>query len=222
MAFLKLYQPTHLIFQQKFWPLIFAICAFCLILSHFFFQVYLNMRPCELCVYLRLDLFLIAFGALLGALSALKLRLQILAFGLCFYGLIFGILHALKLRKIHTTLSGDAFNGLSGCKMLPEFPLNLALHEHFPSLFLPTGPCGLDAASADASALQAFFAGLYSQGWYLIPQWKFLTMPECLLGIFALFFGLLAWKFLHLFRQDKVAAALALILSLFLSLAGRF
>lgn len=212
-------------FERKIWLFVFGICIFSLALSHFFFQNYLGMRPCEFCVYIRFDMLMIAFGALFGFFSFFKFRLKILAFGFCFYGVIFGFLHAIKLHKIHTaTLSGDAFSGLSGCKTFPKFPLNLALHEYFPSLFLPTGLCGLDASTPDinANGVQEFFIKLYSQGWYLIPSHQVITMAECVLGIFIVFLGIFIFNFFHFFKQNKVDAIFALILILFLFFIGKF
>lgn len=80
-----------------------------------------------------------------------------------------------------------AMFGMQGCSTEPHFPFGLPLEKWAPAWFQPTGDCGYDAPvvpdGAVLSDLQRWFIELYqsSDGWYLIPQWKFMDMASCCL-----------------------------------------
>lgn len=77
--------------------------------------------------------------------------------------------------------------GMQGCSTEPHFPFGLPLEKWAPDWFQPTGDCGYDAPvvpdGVELGALQRWFIELYQSydGWYLIPQWKFMDMASCCL-----------------------------------------
>lgn len=169
------------------WFCIFFFCTFSVIIAHLFFQIYLFMPPCEQCVYLRLFMLVVAFGAFLGFLNP---KLGVVAYAICAYAIIFGSKSALHLNAIHNALqSGNSF-GLKPCKSIPDFPFGLKLDELYPSLFKPIGECGLDAPivpkDAILSPLQAWFVDFYSHGWFVLPKFEFINMGLACFIIFIL------------------------------------
>lgn len=95
-----------------------------------------------------------------------------------------------KLIGIHDAVHSDdpmAMFGMQGCSTEPHFPFGLPLEKWAPAWFQPTGDCGYDAPvvpdGATLSSLQQWFIELYqsSDGWYLIPAWKFMDMASCCL-----------------------------------------
>ncbi len=202
----------------KIWLFI-AILSLALLGYAHFLQVYLFMKPCEQCVYLRFAFFVMAFSGLLGILSVnfrpkfsiLKNLTQIFAYILGFWSVFLGVKHALALDKLHSALKNADPFGVSGCSQTPHFPFGLPLHEWFSALFKPSGVCGLDTPfvpaekAADLSVLQALFVGtkeqnftngLYSEGWYLVPQVEFLSMAQGCLLVFSAFGVVLGVSFL--------------------------
>ena len=197
----------------KIWLFITLFSLVLLGYAHFL-QHYLFMKPCEQCVYLRFALLVMTFSGLFGILSVnfrqkfsfLKNLTQIFAYILGFWGVFLGVKHGLRLDKLHTALKeGNPF-GVSGCSQTPHFPFGLPLDRWFASFFKPDGVCGLDTPfvpaekALDLSTLQALFVGtseqdftngLYSKGWYLVPQFEFLTMAQGCLLVFGAFGGLL-------------------------------
>ena len=106
------------------------------------------------------------------------------------YGLVYTIMCSWKLIGIHDAVHSDdpmAMFGMQGCSTEPHFPFGLPLEKWAPAWFQPTGDCGYDAPvvpdGAVLSDLQRWFIELYqsSDGWYLIPQWKFMDMASCCL-----------------------------------------
>ncbi len=204
----------------KIWLFI-AVSSLVLLGYAHFLQHYLFLKPCEQCVYLRFALLVMAFSGLFGILSLnfsqkfsiLKNVAQIFAYILGFWGVFLGVKHALRLDSLHTALKDGNPFGVSGCSQTPHFPFGLPLDRWLASFFKPDGVCGLDKPfvsaekALDLSPLQAFFVGtnaqnftdgLYSKGWYLVPQFEFLTMAQgCLLvfGAFGVILGacLLLW-----------------------------
>lgn len=50
--------------------LLLSICLCLVAIAHYFFEVYLYMRPCELCVYIRSAFLIVGLGAGMGGLSS--------------------------------------------------------------------------------------------------------------------------------------------------------
>lgn len=178
--------------------------------AHYFLQIYLFMNPCEQCVYIRFALLVVAFSAFL-ALCGLK----IFAFILSFWGIFLGIKHSLLLSQIHQAMQENNPFGINSCSQNPNFPFSLPLEKLYPSLFQPNGICGLDVSfvnfEENLSSLQSFFIGtadnnftngLYSKGWYLVPQFEFINMAQGSLLVFALF-ALLCALIFFAFAKNK-------------------
>lgn len=179
--------------SNYFWLLIACICVFSVFMAHVIFQHLLFMMPCERCVYIRYAFFVVFLGAILALV--LPKFLKFFAYLLVLYGTIYGILTSYELIKIkNSIISGDIF-GISGCKLLPNFHFNLPLHEWWNDMFEPKALCGFDAPEVpmdtNLTAFQRFFVDLYSSGWYLVPQYEFLSLAHCSMIIFIAILGFL-------------------------------
>lgn len=192
--------------KKSLWLFLCLMSVAMLCYTHFFLQNYLFMRPCEQCVYIRLSICIIVCGCLIALISP-KNVFKVVAYSLCFWGVYLGFKHSFLLQKIHLAFKASNPFGISGCSHTPHFPFALPLDRLFPSFFRPNGACGLDAPLipteqiSNLSALQRFFIGnvennftdgFYSKGWYMLPQFEFISMAEaCLLafGVFALGLG---------------------------------
>lgn len=160
------------------------------LIAHYVFQDWMHMAPCEQCVYIRFGNLVIALGGLIALIDPKKVWTKLCGYALAFGGLIYTALCCFRLMKIHAAVHSDdpaAMFGVQGCSTDPSFPFGLPLAQWAPDWFKPTGDCGYDSPmppeGVDLSALQQFFIDLYQQsdGWYLVPQWKFMDMAECCL-----------------------------------------
>lgn len=168
------------------------------------------MQPCEYCVYIRFDMFIISFATLLLAVSYKHCSIQIIGFAFVFWGICLGMHHSLKLDFLYQALHDTNPFGLKGCSFHPRFPFALPLDSLFPSLFKPSGLCGVDSPIIPQShlgltALQHFFIGdyshnfqngFYSNGWYLLPQFRFINMPTACFIIFVAFLSCVIYLFI--------------------------
>ena len=167
--------------QDSRWP--WGIIAFAMIamvlLAHYVFQDWMHMLPCEQCVYIRIAM-----------INPKALWAKVVGYVISLYGLVYTIMCSWKLIGIHDAVHSDdpmAMFGMQGCSTEPHFPFGLPLEKWAPAWFQPTGDCGYDAPvvpdGAVLSDLQRWFIELYqsSDGWYLIPQWKFMDMASCCL-----------------------------------------
>ncbi len=171
--------------------LMFAFVSLALVLiAHNVFQVWMHMLPCEQCVYIRYGNLVMALGAFVAAIKPKVVWAKIVGCAIFLYGLIYTAYCSVKLIKIHDAVHSDdldAMFGMQGCSMEPTFHFGLPLDKWAPDWFKPTGDCGYDspmpADGVELSALQQWFIELYqaSDGWYLIPQWKFMDMASCCL-----------------------------------------
>ena len=195
------------------WLALFALCVLSLCYAHFFLQEYLFMRPCEKCVLVRFAFCVIALGAFVAFIAPQNKLLKALAFALCAWGVAFGAKHSLALHHIQQAFKENNPFGVSGCSHAPHFPFGLPLDTILPSFFRPNGVCGLDTPIIPAenainlSAVQRFFVGsvennftegFYSKGWFLLPQFEFISMPQACLLLFgalalALGVGFVVW-----------------------------
>ena len=178
------------------WPwalIIFLSCAL-VVLAHNVFQVWLYMKPCEQCVYIRFGFLVIALGALITIINPKNLWLKLVGLVVGVYGCIYGLMCSLKLSSIHHAIHGDdmdAVFGIQGCSLEPHYPFGLPLEKWAPDWFLPTGDCGYDTAVVpDGTVLsdaQRFLIDMYNSAdsWYLVPAWKFMLMAQCCLLAFS-------------------------------------
>lgn len=170
------------------WAIIAVAMIALVLIAHYVFQDWMHMLPCEQCVYIRYGNLVMALGCLVAIIQPRALVCKLPGYVISWYGLIYTMLCSWKLMGIHDAVHSDdpeAMFGMQGCSTEPHFPFGLPLEKWAPSWFQPTGDCGYDAPvvaeGVDLSALQRFFIDLYqsSDGWYLIPQWKFMDMAEC-------------------------------------------
>ncbi|MFQ6342096.1 protein-disulfide oxidoreductase DsbI [Campylobacter sp. VTCC 70190] len=220
------------------WLIMIVVTLGLTFVAHFLFQEYLYMEPCEQCVYIRFDMFVMALGGLIALINPKNNVIKIFAYTLAFYGIWLGFEHCLTLNHIHEVVhSENPFGGVDGCREIPIYPFNLPLHEWFPSWFKPTGECGMDIPvvpeSANLNAFQKFFIGtppnfedgLYSEGWYLIPSLKFMNMAICcfiaFLCCFIVLFGMFMAYILDKSKAgSKIFALIILVLVLILKFTG--
>lgn len=181
--------------EQTRWPWIviaFLSCALVLV-AHNVFQVWLYMKPCEQCVYIRYAFLVMALGCLFPIICPKSLVTRLIAYVMGIYGAIYGIMCSVKLSNIHQAIHGDdpdALFGMQGCSTEPHYPFGLPLEKWAPDWFLPTGDCGYDNSDVPLgtvlSPLQESIINMYNDagGWYLIPPMKFMSMAQCCLLAF--------------------------------------
>lgn len=208
--------------------------------AHFFFQEYLYMEACEQCVYIRFAMIVMTIGGLIAAFRPQCNVAKFIGYTLGFYGIVIGVEFCLTLNHIHEVVhSANPFGGVDGCREIPIFPFNLPLYEWSPGWFLPTGECGLDnpivpeEAYKSLSPIQQFFVGtekgdfmdgFYSDGWYLIPAWKFMNMAiACLLAFVCCFICLGAMFIGYVAKggaKAKLVAIATIVITAVLVIAG--
>ena len=172
------------------WPwllIIFLSCAL-VVIAHNVFQVWLYMKPCEQCGYIRVGFLVVALGALITGINPKNLILKLVGLVVSVYGAVYGLMCSFKLSAIHHAIHGDdmeAVFGMQGCSLEPKYPFGLPLEKWAPDWFLPTGDCGYDTAVVPdgtvLSSAQQFLINMYNSAdsWYLIPVWKFMSMAQC-------------------------------------------
>lgn len=182
--------------QEARWPwfVIALISCALVLLAHNVFQVWLFMKPCEQCVYIRFAFLAMVLGCLFPIVMPKPWLSRLIGYALGIYGALYGVLCSLKLMRIHHAVHSDdpeAFFGMQGCSLEPHYPLGLPLEKWAPDWFLPTGDCGYDNSDVPfgtvLSPLQQSIIEMYDNagGWYLIPSAKFLSMAQCCLMAFA-------------------------------------
>ena len=170
------------------WILFGVTSIILVLLAHYLFQGWLYMLPCEQCVYIRYGNLVMALGCVIAMIDPKAVWAKLVGFVITIYGLVYTIICSVKLIGIHDAVHSDdpeAMFGMQGCSTEPHFPFGLPLEKWAPDWFQPTGDCGYDAPvvpdGVELGALQRWFIELYQSydGWYLIPQWKFMDMAEC-------------------------------------------
>ena len=141
--------------------------------SYVYFQAYLKLRPCELCVYIRFSMAAVFLGAMVVALNPRKAVLQSAGGLIILWGLVKGLAWNLKLKEIYYLAAAPDYYALCSPSSV-SFPFGLPLERWLPAHFAPTAPCGVDGWS---------FLGL-NMAELLIPVYAFFL---------AAFFGLW-WK----------------------------
>jgi len=146
------------------------------IFSYVYFQSYLQLRPCELCVYIRFSMVAVALGAAVVALSPRRAACQLLGGLVILWALIQGLVWDLRLADIYLKAADPDYYSLCSPSAV-RFPLGLPLERWLPAHFAPTASCGED-------------------GWHFLG----LNMAEWLLPVYAFFlaaFFVLWWKMLR-------------------------
>ena len=183
------------------WIVIAALSCALVLIAHNVFQVWLYMKPCEQCVYIRYAFLVMALGALFPIVCPKPMWSRAVAYAMGAYGSIYGMMCSLKLESIHAAVHSDdpdALFGMQGCSTEPHYHFGLPLEKWAPDWFLPTGDCGYDNSDVPVdvvlSPLQQSIIDMYDAagGWYLIPPIKFMSMAQCCLLAFGVAFLLYA------------------------------
>lgn len=176
--------------QRRPWIVIAILSAGLVLIAHNVFQVWLYMKPCEQCVYIRFAFLCMTFGCLFPIVCPKSLICRLISYVCGVYGCIYGIMCSVKLQSIHAAIHSDdldAMFGMQGCSLQPHYPFGLPLEKWAPDWFLPTGDCGYDNSDVPLgtvlSPLQESIINMYNDagGWYLIPPMKFMSMAQCCL-----------------------------------------
>ena len=176
------------------WIVIAALSCALVLVAHNVFQVWLYMKPCEQCVYIRYAFLVMALGGVFPIIAPKPFVTRLIAYVMGAYGAIYGIMCSVKLSNIHHAIHGDdpdALFGMQGCSTEPHYPFGLPLEKWAPDWFLPTGDCGYDNSDVPLdvvlSPLQESIINMYNDagGWYLIPPMKFMSMAQCCLLAFS-------------------------------------
>ncbi len=131
--------------EQQRWPwIVIAILSAGLVLiAHNVFQVWLYMKPCEQCVYIRFAFLCMTFGCLFPIVCPKSLICRLISYVCGVYGCIYGIMCSVKLQSIHAAIHSDdldAMFGMQGCSLQPHYPFGLPLEKWAPDWFLPCPP----------------------------------------------------------------------------------
>jgi putative protein-disulfide oxidoreductase len=177
------------------WLLMAFISIGLVVLAHLLFQNYIYMPPCEQCVYIRFAFLCMGLGGLIAAINPKNFFIAIIGYILAIWGSIQGIIYSIKLARIHAAVHGDDLFGVQGCSTEPHYPFGLPLDKIAPDWFLPTGDCGYDSPIVPdgviLSDVQKNLVDLYSDGWYLLPSIKFMSMADCTLIGFSISLAIL-------------------------------
>lgn len=180
--------------MRLFWFSISLFCAALLLASHFVLEKYLFMQPCEQCVYIRFAIAVIAIGAFVATFKIFFS--SFFGYILSGFGIVYGIISALKLNSIYKSIKELNSFGITPCKMEPDFVFGLKLQQF--DFFRPKADCGFDMPvvplNANLSPLQSFFIDLYKDGWYLIPNLKFINLAEACIAIFIALSAILVFR----------------------------
>ncbi|MCL1077240.1 disulfide bond formation protein DsbB [Parashewanella spongiae] len=125
------------IFSQKriSWLLLIGT-ALGLEITALWFQYFMKLDPCVMCIYQRLAIFGIFAAGFIGFINPKSRAFR--SIGVLLWGVsaAWGLKVAIELVQLQSNPSPFAT-----CSFLPEFPNWMPLHEWLPSVFMPTGMC---------------------------------------------------------------------------------
>jgi disulfide bond formation protein DsbB len=138
------------------------------IFSVVFFQNFLNLDPCELCVLIRFSMLAICAGGLIAAINPGIFLLRATGYIIVIWGIARGLIWDIRLEIENLRPAAEH----SVCSMsAPQFPFGLPLDRWFPAHFTPMALCG------DAGNYWSFL-GLN------MPEWLFPVYGAFAVGIF--------------------------------------
>jgi disulfide bond formation protein DsbB len=109
------------------------------IFSVLFFQKYLRLYPCELCVFIRFSMLSIFVGAMVPAINPRIFLLRALGYIVVIWGIARGIIWDVRLEIENLRPATEH----SVCSMsAPSFPFGLPLDQWLPTHFTPLALCG--------------------------------------------------------------------------------
>lgn len=161
--------------QRRGWLLLAVSCA-ALEATALYFQHGMGLNPCVMCIYERVALLGILIAGLLGSLAPKSALVRWLALSLGLFSAIKGLILAIKHSDYQ--LHPAPWNQ---CSPFVDFPETLPLNHWFPKVF--------EATSVDCAKI----------------TWKFLnlSMPQWLIGIFAVYLVVLVLVGLSQFKRSK-------------------
>lgn len=153
------------------------------IFSWAYFQNFLRLDPCELCVYIRFSMVVIFVGAAFAAIKPANVFFKVVGYAVVIWGMLKGLAWDMTLAADYVKAIEDPWSVLcSGASA--SYPLGLPLDEWLPGHFAPLADCGKEGWS------------LF--GWNM-AQWLYLVYGAFLIGIF----NLLAGWIVTLIRRKK-------------------
>lgn len=180
---------------------------FLVAVAHFFFQNFLFMQPCNLCISIRYSFLIIAIFASFLLIQPKNTYFQIFGTLGILTGLIRGSYFAIKLNQAYKEVKTLKENVAQACSAPTYSPLENYLGSVAPTWLKASGQCGNDVPNipvdAHLSSIQKFFLDLYSEGWYLLPKYHFINMAQACLIIFIIIFFLLFFLFLGKIFKKK-------------------
>ncbi len=142
---------SQLATQRSAWLLL-AFSGFALECAALYFQYFMDLAPCIMCIYQRTATLGIVAAGLVGAVAPEKPLWRFSGFAIWLVAGIWGWRLASEHIEMQNTTDPFAFS----CEIVPNFPEFMPLHEWIPSFFAATGDCG---------AISWQFLGLSMPGW---------------------------------------------------------
>jgi disulfide bond formation protein DsbB len=127
----------YLVEQRKGWAIL-STSFFLLFLTALFFQHYMNLAPCVMCIEERILILSLAVFSLIPMINPKLMSLRVIGY----LGLILIAYAGYDLAAEHVLLQKGEGGLMATCSIYPRVPSWLPLHEWLPSLFMPTGNCG--------------------------------------------------------------------------------
>jgi len=159
--------------QRPIWLLGGGIALGLEIFSWAYFQNYLKLNPCELCVYIRFSMVVIFVGAAFAAIRPANVFFKLVGYAVVIWGMAKGLAWDMTLAADYIKVAENPWSALcSGAAA--TYPLGLPLAEWLPGHFAPMADCGEDGWS------------LF--GWNM-AQWLYLVYGAFLIGILSLLTG---------------------------------
>lgn len=160
--------------QRPLWLMGGGAALFLELFSWAYFQTFLGLHPCELCVYIRFSMVAVFFGAALAAIRPDRFPFKIAGYAIAFWGLGRGLRWDIALALDYAKAAASPWGILCSPGSV-RFPFGLPLEEWLPGHFAPTALCGED-------------------GWSLfglnMAQWLFFVYGVFLVGLSLM---LIAW-----------------------------
>lgn len=156
--------------RRPIWLLGGGLALFLELFSWVYFQTFLRLNPCEMCVYIRFSMLAMLAGALFAAIKPNRLVFKLGGYLIVFWGLIRGIIWNIALEKENLKSGEELWS--SGCSPAEaNFPFGLPWSEWLPSHFRPTGICGED---------NWHFLGFNMSEWLFLVYGCFAAVISCM------------------------------------------
>ena len=157
--------------KRPLWRFIGCSALFLELFSWAFFQNYLGLKPCELCVYIRFAMIGLFIGAMAGVVNPRILVLKLFAYAASAWWIIQGLIWNYQLHMENIQAASSEFMGICADTSL-RFPLGLKLNLWLPSHFQPKGLCGVDSNWA--------FMGLTMPEWLFFVYGAYVLLITCM------------------------------------------